>query len=67
MSLTRGAVDRRMKRLRGELYALVEASLPEGQQEGFKRAVKQYTQTTWKGVLRDAGLLNNEERSHEAD
>lgn len=67
MSLTRGAVDRRMKRLRGELFALGEASLPEGQQEGFKKAVRQYTQMTWKGVLRDAGLLNSEERSHEGN
>lgn len=52
----RKAVDRRFSRLRGQLFTLTEASLPEPQQEAFKRQIKSITQTAWRGVVYDAGL-----------
>lgn len=55
----REVVDRHFKRLRGKLFTLTEASLPEPQQEAFKREIKVVTQAAWRGIILDAGLEEN--------
>jgi len=54
-----------MKRLRGKLFALIEAALPGEQQEGAKKTIRQVTQATWKGLVKDAGLNGEEENENE--
>ena len=56
MSLTRDGVDQRFRRMRARLFFLVEGSLDESKQEGFKKTVRDITQNCWKGILKDAGL-----------
>ena len=62
--INRDDIDKHMKRLRGKLFALVEASLPGEQQEGAKKTIRQITQATWKGLVKDAGLNNHIEEEH---
>lgn len=63
--INRVDIDKHMKRLRGKLFALIEAALPGEQQEGAKKTIRQVTQATWKGLVKDAGLNGEEENENE--
>jgi len=58
-------LNKTMEKLRARIFTLAESSLPEGQANSFKKAVKDYTSEAWNILTAECLKLKSKEKKDE--